>query len=64
MALASLLRLLPSQCCTGDVEAEIPEVLSQAVEFYQHDLPRTVMWRIPLLGEEVASTCPRSPQEV
>ena len=63
MALASLLHLMPSQCCTGDVKAEIPEVLSQAVEFYQHDLPQTVMWGIQLLGEEVETTCPRSPQE-
>ncbi len=39
-----LLHLLPSQCCSGEVEAEIPEVLSQAAEFYQHDLPHAVMF--------------------
>ena len=39
-----LLNLVPSQCCTRDVESEIPQDLLQAVEFYQADLPHAGMF--------------------
>ncbi len=39
-----LLHLLPSQCCSSENEDEIPQVLSQAVDFYKGDMPHSVMF--------------------
>ena len=44
-----LLHLLPSQCCKSDEhlsegEVTIPEILIQAVNFYQNDIPHEVMF--------------------
>ena len=38
-----LLHLLPSQCCSYDLEATIPDDLVRPVNFYKHDLPHAVM---------------------
>lgn len=39
-----LLHLLPSQCCGSENEDEIPQVLSQAVDFYKVNMPHPVMF--------------------
>ena len=38
-----LLQLLPSKCISTTTKTEIPEELAKAVDFYQSDLPHTVM---------------------
>ena len=38
-----LLQLLPTQCCTFDIGDTMPQNLTQAVAFYEPDLPRTTM---------------------
>ena len=35
-----ILNLLPSECCKHEVEYDIPAELTQAVEFYNDDLPQ------------------------
>lgn len=52
-----LLHLLPSQCCSSEAEDEIPQVLSQVVDFYKgNNMPHPIIFPTEyhlLHGEEV-----------
>ena len=46
-----LLHLSPSKCCSSDTQVQVPAVLFQAADFYEHDMPR----RVQYVGEKVAA---------
>ena len=39
-----LLHILPSECCSTDKDAGIPEKLRTAVDFYAHDFPHAILF--------------------